>query len=214
MEIIHTGISGIFWTIVYIEAIRLGARDKTYALPFCALALNLGWEIVYSIYRYQTDNPQWTVFFLWALLDAIIVCTFVRYGYSSFSNVLRKSQFYFMSFLAFPMGICIQWLILIEFESKGIDAQGYSAVLQNVVMSALFIPMVLSRQENGNRGQSLLLGWSKWIGTLPATIFYGIQTQNLFFFGIGVICTILDISYIIMLYKFKRIKNKVAEVMV
>ena len=33
-------ISGISWTVVYIEMIRRGFMDKTYGMPLFALALN------------------------------------------------------------------------------------------------------------------------------------------------------------------------------
>jgi hypothetical protein len=39
-----TLISGLAWTIVYIESIRVGFRDKAYAMPIAALALNFAWE--------------------------------------------------------------------------------------------------------------------------------------------------------------------------
>jgi len=30
-------LSGVFWTIVYIDGIRVGMRDKSYAMPIWAL---------------------------------------------------------------------------------------------------------------------------------------------------------------------------------
>jgi hypothetical protein len=40
VKLILTIISGLCWTIVYIDGIRVGLRDKSYAIPFYALALN------------------------------------------------------------------------------------------------------------------------------------------------------------------------------
>ena len=48
-KIILTIISGVCWTIVYIDGIRIGFRDKSYAIPFYALALNFAWELLYTI---------------------------------------------------------------------------------------------------------------------------------------------------------------------
>lgn len=40
MEMFLTLLSGVGWSFVYIECICLGIKQKTYAMPFFALALN------------------------------------------------------------------------------------------------------------------------------------------------------------------------------
>ena len=40
--------SGICWSVVYIESIRIGFRQKTYAMPLFALGLNIVWEGLYA----------------------------------------------------------------------------------------------------------------------------------------------------------------------
>ena len=45
VKVILTVISGVCWTIVYIDGIRIGFRDKSYAIPFYALALNFAWFV-------------------------------------------------------------------------------------------------------------------------------------------------------------------------
>ena len=42
-------LSGVCWSIVYIELIRNGFKDKTYAMPLFALGLNFAWEVIYSV---------------------------------------------------------------------------------------------------------------------------------------------------------------------
>lgn len=44
-----TLISGISWTIVYIELIRRGFLDRTYGMPLFALAFNIAWEFMYAL---------------------------------------------------------------------------------------------------------------------------------------------------------------------
>jgi hypothetical protein len=41
IKLILTVVSGVCWTIVYVEGIRVGFKDKSYAIPFYALALNI-----------------------------------------------------------------------------------------------------------------------------------------------------------------------------
>lgn len=40
--------SGICWSIVYIECIRIGFKEKTYCMPLFALGLNIAWEGIYA----------------------------------------------------------------------------------------------------------------------------------------------------------------------
>ena len=54
MDLFLTGLSGLAWTMVYIAAIRVGFRDKTYAMPMAALGLNIAWEWIYAIYDLST----------------------------------------------------------------------------------------------------------------------------------------------------------------
>ena len=53
--LVLVGISGICWTIVYIELIRNGFKDKACGMPLFALGLNIVWEFLYSIYNYGTQ---------------------------------------------------------------------------------------------------------------------------------------------------------------
>jgi hypothetical protein len=55
MAPILTLISGIAWTIVYAASIRVGFRDKTYAMPIAALALNFAWESTYAAHDLMTS---------------------------------------------------------------------------------------------------------------------------------------------------------------
>ena len=48
MALFLTALSGVAWTLVYLEAIRVGFRDRTYAMPVAALALNIAWESIYA----------------------------------------------------------------------------------------------------------------------------------------------------------------------
>jgi hypothetical protein len=57
MVLLLTVLSGIAWTIVYIDSIRVGFKQKTYAMPIAALGLNIAWEWTYAV-RDLTHDPQ------------------------------------------------------------------------------------------------------------------------------------------------------------
>jgi hypothetical protein len=69
-----------------------------------------------------------------------------------------------------------------------------AAFLQNLLMSGLFIAMFVARR--GPRGQSIVIAVAKWIGTLAPTIALGALAGSAFIFGVGVLCSVLDLAYL------------------
>lgn len=204
MLILLTIISGVAWTLVYVEAIRLGLRQRTYAVPLAALGLNLAWEWIYATHMLvagatgAAGSVQAVVNVVWAVADLGIVYTFFRFGRREFPAFVTGWMFAGFGVLMILIGFLVQGIFILEF---GWDrAPYYSAFLQNALMSGLFIAMFVSR--GGARGQSLLLAVSKWLGTLAPTIAYGVVTGwNPFVFGLGMICTVLDLLYIGLLVR-------------
>ena len=56
MVLLLTVLSGVAWTIVYIDSIRVGFKPKTYAMPIAALGMNIAWEWTYAV-RDLTHGP-------------------------------------------------------------------------------------------------------------------------------------------------------------
>lgn len=96
------------------------------------------------------------------------------------------------------MAFALEYAFMREF---GIFRGGaYSAFLQNLIMSILFVQMLVSR--GSREGQSLLLAVSKWIGTLAPTIQFGIfnnlglQQGHILIIVAGCFCCVFDLIYI------------------
>ena len=203
LELVLTAISGVAWTIVYISGIRVGLRQHTYAIPVAALALNLAWESIYAPLDLNTalSGPgpidtaylvQGVISLLWALADVVIVYTFLVFGRADLPSFVTQGMFALGSALLFGAAYVVQWLFIVEF---GVDtASRYSAFLQNLLMSGLFIAMFMSRR--GPRGQTLTIAVAKWVGTLAATVIYGIIEASPFILGLGLLCCIFDLVYI------------------
>ena len=99
--------------------------------------------------------------------------------------------------------ICCFALQLVFIQEFGFTmAAQYSAFLQNLLMSVLFIALYVRR--GGMRGQSLLLASAKWIGTLAPTILMGVLTFNWIVLVSGIFCSIFDIIYIVLLVMERR----------
>lgn len=212
MKMFLTLISGIGWIIVYEECIRLGFKDKTYAMPLFALGLNFAWEVIYSFSDIflGAHGPlegitaiQTYVNASWAVLDIIILYTYFKYGKDEFTKSINKKYFTMWILLVIVCSFALQYVFIQEFGF--VLAAKYSAFLQNLLMSVMFIDMYVKR---GNmKGQSLLLAYAKWIGTLAPTIVFGVLNSNMLVLVCGIFCSVFDVIYISILTKSKNIEK-------
>ncbi|WP_328926209.1 hypothetical protein OG429_17300 [Streptomyces sp. NBC_00190] len=201
MDLILTLVSGIAWTVVYVEAIRVGLRDRTYAMPLAALALNFAWESVYAVRDFATGvSPQGVVNVVWAAADIVIISTYLRFGRPELPRFVTRPLFAAWSVLVFATGFAVQGLFLAHFGAH--DASRYSAFLQNLLMSGLFIGLYAARQ--GPRGQSPTIAVAKWLGTLAPTLLFGVLEHSPFVLGLGLLCSVFDLVYIGLLLRDRR----------
>jgi hypothetical protein len=193
MVLFLTLLSGVAWTIVYIVSIRIGFTQKTYAIPLAALALNIAWEWIHGVHGLITDRSVQTyVNLAWGLADLLIVYTFFRYGRGELPPFLRRWMFIGWGVVVIAAAFVVQWLFVVEFGWPA--AAEYAAFLQNLLMSGLFIVMFVARR--GPRGQSLVIGLAKWIGTLAPTIVFGALAGSALILGLGIVCSVFDLTYI------------------
>jgi hypothetical protein len=211
------GLSGLAWTIVYIFLIKAGFKDETYGMPLFALALNIAWEFLYTFlgFQHSTISLQTWVNLVWSLFDIAIVFCYFKYGKEEFKKYADAKYFIPWSVLIFLMAGIIQYAFLKEFgitNSKNFDlfkafiepdlGAWYSAFMQNLMMSVLFIQMLLLRKND--KGQNLTIAIAKWIGTLAPTILFGILLENNLVLILGIFCCVFDIIYIWLLFSFKK----------
>lgn len=219
-KLLLTVVSGVCWTIVYIEGIRIGFRDKSYAIPFYALALNFAWELLYTVLGFRTRGVTVQNVFnaVWFSFDAGILYTYFRFGRKYFGGKLfdpsadadvTDRSFIAWSILALIAAFAVQYAFRREFGmAKG---AGYSAFPQNLIMSLLFIGMLAKR--GSREGQSLTIAINKWIGTLAPTILYGAIGEGGFPRGsfliltVGILCSVFDLIYIWLLRKTPRMQS-------
>jgi hypothetical protein len=198
MVLLLTAISGIAWTIVYIVSIRIGFQYKTYAMPIAALGLNIAWEWIYAVHGLaNAPGPQAYINLVWALADVVILYTFFRYGRAELPSFVSRPAFVAWGVAVLGISVAVQLLFIREFGLVDMRAAKYSAFLQNLLMSGLFIAMFVARR--GARGQSVAIGVAKWIGTLAPTLLLGAIQKSPFILGIGVLCSALDLAYIALL---------------
>ena len=208
LPLLLTLLSAITWTTVYIDSIRLGFKHKTYAMPFWALVLNISWEFLYAflgLHKIST-SVQETVNIVWFLLDCCILFTYFKYGYEEFPKAFSKRIFYVWGISGLICSFLIQRQFYIEFGHY--MAETYSAFLQNLLMSFLYINLLVKRA--GSKGQSMLIAVSKMIGTAAPTILFGYLNSNSngkanhLVLLLGILIFVIDNLYIVLLYQTKQ----------
>ncbi|WP_425636870.1 hypothetical protein ACPUEN_15840 [Algoriphagus yeomjeoni] len=200
-------ICGIGWIITYIEALRVGHRDKSYGIPFIALGLNFTWELYYTLPGYFEFGTHVSSFFnaFWLLLDCGILYMYFNYGIKEVST--KKSTFYIQA-IVYLIGCMILQHFVFQWVGIVLGAL-YMGFLQCILMSILFIRMYYRRP--GLQGQSLILAIAKFVGTLPLTILFGIIGSKRGggvhepILYIGSVIFILDVIYIYLVAK--RLKS-------
>ena len=215
MDTFLTVLSGIGWIIVYEECIQLGFKQKTYAMPFFALGLNFAWELIYTVADifYKAHGPlvgmtlvQSIANAAWVCLDVLILFTYFKYGKKEWPRMISSKLFVPWSVLGLICCFALQLVFIQEFGF--VMAAQYSAFLQNLLMSVLFISLYVKR--GSMEGQSVLLAVAKWIGTLAPTILMGIINFNWVVLTCGIFCTVFDLIYIGLLLKAqKKVKENI-----
>ncbi|MBB3753373.1 hypothetical protein FHT44_005892 [Mycolicibacterium sp. BK634] len=198
--------SGIFWIITYACVIRQGLLDRTYAMPFLALVMNITWEFLFTFaYPSVGGLMQELINGVWFAADIAIVAIFLKYWRSDYPKNLPESYFWPMFALAFVMVTPIMVAIVSVFGRD--DGSVYTAYIDNLIMSVLFLTMLIRR--GNRRGQSMWIAWGKLLGTLTAAISqYLYSPGNVLWLVIYLEIVFLDALYVALLAKAPRYQRE------
>ena len=194
--------SGVFWIITYACVIRQGLLDRTYAMPFLALVMNITWEFLFTfVYPSVGGLLQESINAIWFAADIAIVAIFLKYWRSDYPKNLPESYFWPMLVFAFAMVTPIMVAIVSVFGRE--NGSVYTAYIDNLIMSVLFLTMLIRRGDR--RGQSMWIAWGKLLGTLTAAISqYLYDPSNVLWLVIYIEIVVLDSLYVLLLSKAPR----------
>lgn len=134
-------VMGLAWILAYVEAIRLGVRQRTYAIPCIPIFLNITWEITYVFtLPINSDTIVYiTINAAWFLLDIGILATFLLYGRRSLRISSRLSVAFLAMFAARGGGRAGQSVLLAVAKAIG----SFSATfLFGIVLQDLFLTII------------------------------------------------------------------------
>lgn len=192
-------VNGAGWMVAYFLIIYRSYKDKTYGMPFIALAFNISWEFFYSfVFNSPELNLQTIINRFWFAADVVILFFYFAYGKKDwkYSQTIRLFYPYSLFILFAAAGL----LYFFEMDFLN-DAVTYSAFIMNVIISASFLQMILHR--NSLAGQSFGIALFKLIGTLSATIFL-LDGFTSFLILLGLICFILDVVYLFLVLRIYK----------
>lgn len=168
-------LSGLFWTAVYVLIIIKGFKDKSYGMPLFCLALNISWELIYSLVIPNQGAQRW-INLIWFIFDIVLVIQVLLYWKKDFPDLKGKVFYpiYSLIMVTAFLGVLTMQLDfsndLFFHQREHILGMGraYSAFMMNLFMSIIFV--VFLYQRKSTRGQSIYIGIFKLLGTLFADI--------------------------------------------
>lgn len=205
LDILFFSLAAIGWSVVYLEAIRIGNKQKTYCIPFLALALNFTWEIIAPVW-YRVLTVYSAAYIVWAILDMFILSTYIKYGYADFKAMTGGSKKGFNLWTILVLCTAFLWQLVCQYTLN--DWLIVSSFKMNLLMSILFIYMLWVRKSS--KGQSLVIAFAKCIGSVGVSL-QGIFTMhNIQMWGWGLLMLIFDVLYIVLLHKtIQKEKNSI-----
>jgi hypothetical protein len=194
----------LLWVFTYIIVIR-GIKNSAFIdIPLIAVTANFAWEFLWS-FVFITDMGSLYVwgYRAWFFLDCFIVFGLFRYGYKQLgvAALRHKSKI----IIAFALA---SWILMLYYYIKiydfPISHNGvYSGYILNVMMSAMYIPMLLRLGDS--QQFSKWAGWLKGVGTLLITVFCFLRYTDGFLLSMCGVTALLDAGYIYLVTRQKAV---------
>jgi hypothetical protein len=192
----------LLWVFTYIIVIRGIKKNDFIDIPLIAVTANFAWEFLWS-FVFITDMGSLYMwgYRIWFFLDCFIVFGLFRNGYKQIGIAALRDK----SKLIIAFGIAC-WVLMLYYYIKNYDFPishngVYSGYIINVMMSALYIPMLL---RLGDLQQfSKWAGWLKGVGTLLISVFCLLKYNDGFLLSMCAVTALLDAVYIYLVMRNK-----------
>ncbi len=191
------------WVATYVIVIRNIRRFAYIEIPMIAISANFAWEFLWS-WVFRTDMGSLYVwgYRLWFVLDCFIVWHTFRLAWKQLSQGIpaRAANWFFGAGLA--ASFFMLYFYIKNFDLPTSHMGAYSGYVLNVLMSALYLPLLL--REN-IRLLSEVNAWLKGVGTALISVFCFLHFKDWYLLSMCVVTGVLDASYILL---FLSVKSK------
>jgi len=184
--------------VAYVAIVRNALRHRFLEIPAGAVVANIAWEFVWG-FLYPNELG---LFFswgyrIWFFFDLAIVWLLFRHGDRQVELPELKAVFK----PACVFGIAAWAVGIYFFVGEGYDT-GYGAIsgyILNTMMSALYVVLILRHGQLVDF--SLVVAWSKMLGTALLTVFnFIVQPGNPYLLLLCLLTLALDLLYIGVFY--------------
>ena len=197
-------LGGVFWALAYLLCIQVGERLRTSLFPVPLILLNITWEFVYATHDlFSGFWSEGVVSLVWFLIDARLLLVFLKHGEKGWARFESRASRCWMVSVGAVLALVIQLTLLFSFGGR---PEGYSAIysayVQNVLMSVVFLWLIMhagsrglipGRKECG--GKVLAFGMCKLVGTLLPTLVFWLEYDIAFVKVAGGLCLVMDICF-------------------
>jgi hypothetical protein len=199
------------WVFVYAIYIKKIVKLKYIEMPVFAACGNIGWEFVWS-FLLKPDPDMGSLILwcyrIWFFFDLFIFYSVLRYGAEQVMTTPIRKHFR-------PLAVvtAVGWgSVFYAMKRSGLDTHigANSAFVLNFVISLLYIFLFLQQLQRRQVHQmSYAVAWLKMIGTGMNTIFMNIHPEysgDYFLRLFAIMTTVLDCSYIFLLWRYRRLE--------
>ena len=205
-------LGGLSAIALYAEATRVGLRDKGYAIPLWAIGLNFSWAVIHTLLAGKSEGASLSVMIVAVrlVLDIAVLYTWFKFGGRHFPSNPGEGWFVPWSLLVIVVSFVLHTAFIMQFGVA--PGLAYTAVLQNLAMSLLFIAMLARRKRR--KAQSMIIAVAKLTGSLAPTLLYGVVGvealggPNNLLLAIGTMSCLFDLIYIALLSQAKPYEKK------
>jgi hypothetical protein len=194
----------LLWVFTYIIVIRGIRKNDFIDIPLIAVTANFAWEFLWS-FVFITDMGSLYMwgYRIWFFLDCFIVFGLFRDGYKQIGIATLRDK----SKLIIAFGIAC-WVLMLYYYIRNYDFPVshngvYSGYIINVMMSALYIPMLLRLGDS--QQFSKWAGWLKGVGTLLISVFCVLKYNDGFLLSMCAVTALLDAVYIYLVMRNKAV---------
>lgn len=174
----------LLWDVVYILIIVFGIKKRICLMPFLPISLNLSWELARCLDLDFQNVSQSIGLLSWLILDLVIYAIHLRFGGVMMT---KKRKGFLLLSISVPLVCCAIVLALSWFVPSFFL---YFSFFINLLMSCLFLPCLLMKRTH--QKEWAIIALFRFLGTLSATIVYGIFFSDWIALAVGVLIAAID----------------------
>jgi hypothetical protein len=195
------GVGCFGWVVAYVAIVKNALRNQFLEIPAGAVVANIAWEFVWGfLYPNELGRFFSWGYRIWFFFDLGIVYMLFRFGERQVELPELKTIFR----PACVFGIAAWAVGIYFFVGEGYDT-GYGAIsgyILNTMMSALYVVIILRHGQLYDF--SLVVAWSKMLGTALLTVFnFIVQSHNLYLLLLCLLTLALDLLYLGLFYAIR-----------